>query len=235
MFARITIPLLFAAATTGCASIQDFHYEQCHKFEAHWSSMTAPEVPFFDKDFKHGWRQGYYDFSTGRACKPPVLPPKEYWAPCYQSCHGQAQIAQWYAGYQKGMIAAEKKCGNCFHIVRPHLEHGSPGLADLPPLGPAYTSDVSVPPTETIVPLPSIAEEAVETDLPIGAAVPQPQPVAPTPAMPSESILPPLRGPAATPPAAPTPSPSANPMRVEKATGPSDAGGIFAPPPKLDP
>jgi hypothetical protein len=108
--------------TMGCASMQDFHYKRSHELSAFCSSLTSKDVPCFDGDLKAGYRQGHFDLSTGRTCKPPTLPPKKYWAPCYQSCKGQQAIANWYRGYELGMIAAEKECGGCFHTIRPHMD-----------------------------------------------------------------------------------------------------------------
>jgi hypothetical protein len=162
MAIRIII-LSIVLASSGCATIQDVYYCRSHKTRAFVGSYVTLNAPILNSDYTHGWRDGYYDFSTGRRCKPPVLPPHEYWKPCYQDYAGQRKIAEWYRGYQNGMIAAEKATGTSFHKIRPH------GLEPQADLGMAGHEDViggeMVPtpaPTE-VEPIPQPGESTLRS------------------------------------------------------------------------
>lgn len=170
MLSRLMIISSIVVAFSGCASTQDFCYKHSHKCDAYWRSITTGNAPMFNCHYKDGWREGYFDYSTGRRCKPPTLPPKQYWSSCYQGCEGQKAISEWYAGYQKGMIEAEKVCGNCWHEIRPRTDCLPPGVG---------TSSFAE--TFTPVPLSAPAQPATSTTplVPQSEAVPVPEPVAP--------------------------------------------------------
>lgn len=185
----------------GCASMQDFTYRQSHRAKAFCSSYWTWNAPILNCDYTDGWRTGYFDYSTGRRCKPPVLPPHKYWSSCYQSCKGQKEIAEWYRGYEAGMIEAEKRCGNCFHQIRPHGDcetHEGP-LASHLGLSP---SGDSLPMVESIdvpaqsSPLPS----SPINSSPVPSPPPSPAPMPPRPY--------PSRSPTETPTVPPIPGAS---------------------------
>ena len=165
MITRFILLSALVLPLVGCASTQDFCYKQSHKCSAHWRSIVTGNSSVLNCDYSDGWREGYFDYSTGRRCKPPTLPPKKYWSTCYQGCEGQKKISEWYSGYQKGMIEAEKVCGNCWHEIRPRSDCLPPGMGtssfaetftSVPPSAPAPSMVPSTPlvPQSEAVPAP---------------------------------------------------------------------------------
>jgi hypothetical protein len=154
---HISFPILtlLVSVQLGCASIQDVQYKSTHCIKAHAASAFAPRCPHFNDDYKCGYAQGYYDYSLNRKCKPPTIPPKEYWKAKYESPRGQQQIEAWYRGYEMGMLASEQDCGNCWHRLHPR------GLMNCePPL--AYPMNHSVPSEDQhVVPNPSGSQRPI--------------------------------------------------------------------------
>lgn len=146
MHYRITILLaILAPWLSGCASTQDAKFKATHCLRAHAASWGAPRAKQFNGDYKDGFVQGYYEYSLNRTCKAPSVPPKEYWKAKYQSPCGHQRIEAWYDGYEMGMLAAERDCGNCWHYYHPR------GMVTcMPPL--AYPADVNSQPVDELIP-----------------------------------------------------------------------------------
>jgi len=148
------IPLLLGLTLCGCATIQDYHYnivQRCRADSAYrenyglWSHCSH--------DYQDGWKQGYYDLSTGQCEELPATPPHKYWNPSYQSLEGRAAIEDWYSGWQDGATAAVQDGRPYFHPVvasptppvnqfNPHNFHCGPGAHDalegMPPAAPTH-------------------------------------------------------------------------------------------------
>jgi hypothetical protein len=150
MAIRLLLLIGVALASSGCATMQDISYRKSHRCRAYVNSIVTFNAPILNKHYTHGYREGYYDLSTGKRCKPPILPPHEYWKSCYQDCRGQEKIAEWYRGYEQGMIAAEKATGSHFHQIRPHglCPPSAVGMATYD--GPIGPEGVPAAPSETI-------------------------------------------------------------------------------------
>ena len=131
----LLLVLLVVSTATGCsgfASMQDLHYSWTnkHRASAAWLSQTSSaQRRELGNDYAKGFKQGFYDASTGRGCKTPAVPPPCYWSTKYQSCDGQQCIQDWFRGYQCGVVAAEGK--------------GFPGFHDVPvgPCAPTINND----------------------------------------------------------------------------------------------
>lgn len=114
---------LMVASSIGCAvgaGLQDAQYCIANKTRAEISWLTCNDWKQrwdLGSDYGCGYKQGYYDASTGRGCKLPAVPPPCYWSAKYQSCEGQQAIAAWYRGYQCGAAAAEGNGYPNFHAV----------------------------------------------------------------------------------------------------------------------
>lgn len=148
----LLLPLLFGLGLCGCAAIQDYQYnlvQRCRADSAYkgtygmWSRCSS--------DYQHGWKQGYFDLSTGQCDEAPATPPHKYWDAKYQSLEGQAAIQEWYSGWQDGATAAIEDGRPYFHPVvasptapvnpyNPRAFHCGPsehqGLEAMPPVMP---------------------------------------------------------------------------------------------------
>lgn len=58
-------------------------------------------------DFAAGYRAGYRNVALGGEPVQPVLPPRGYWGPKFQTPRGKARIAAWFDGYAHGGVGAE--------------------------------------------------------------------------------------------------------------------------------
>lgn len=102
--------------STGCmgaAGLQDWNYNRVNRSRAAKCFKTAydhQQRKELGRDFELGYNRGFFDLATGRDCRvPPVAPPK-YWSASYQSCNTRTCVENWFVGYQKGVVAAER-CG----------------------------------------------------------------------------------------------------------------------------
>ncbi len=96
----------------GCASIEDWHFRNVNRVRAHmaWHD-TSPNIKHSaDVHFARGWRDGYFEVSTGASGQLPVVPPKTYWGTKYQSGEGRRCVENYYAGWECGAIAAQSQC-----------------------------------------------------------------------------------------------------------------------------
>ncbi len=119
----LLLVLLAGSTVTGCsgfASMQDLHYSWTNKHRASsaWlCQTTSAQRRDLGNDYAKGFKQGFYDASTGRGCKTPAVPPPCYWSTKYQCCEGQKCIQDWFCGYQCGVVASEGKGFPSFHDV----------------------------------------------------------------------------------------------------------------------
>lgn len=153
------LPLLLGLSLCGCATMQDYHYNLVQRYRAstayHESYGLWSEC---SRDYKDGWKQGYFDLSTGQCEEPPATPPHHYWNASFQSLEGQAAIADWYSGWQDGATAAVQDGRPYFHPVvasptAPASNAGPPcfhsggghdahdGMEAIPPVQPMATHD----------------------------------------------------------------------------------------------
>jgi hypothetical protein len=148
------IPLLLGLSLCGCATLQDYQYnlvQRCRADSAYkenyglWSHCSH--------DYQDGWKQGYYDLSTGQCEELPATPPHKYWHAKYQSQDGRAAIEDWYSGWQDGATAAVQHGRPYFHPIvasptapvnqyNAHNFHCGPGgdelLEGMPPTPPTH-------------------------------------------------------------------------------------------------
>lgn len=118
---RLLLMALSSLSLCGCAaSFQDLHYAAVNKTRAEysWYSSTSMSDRWnCGSDYAYGYKSGYYDKATGKACTLPAVPPPCYWSTKYQCCDGQKHIQDWYRGYQCGVAAAEGSGYPYFHDV----------------------------------------------------------------------------------------------------------------------
>jgi hypothetical protein len=58
--------------------------------------------------FARGYLCGFADYLTyGGEGLPPVLPPRDYWQPKYQTPEGRVAIHEWFAGFTEGTEMAK--------------------------------------------------------------------------------------------------------------------------------
>jgi hypothetical protein len=161
------LPLLFGLSLCGCATTQDYHYNLVQRYRASTAYHESYGLwAHCSRDYKDGWKQGYFDLSTGQCEEPPATPPHHYWNASFQSLEGRAAIDDWYSGWQDGATAAIEDGRPFFHPVvtsptapvnnrGPHpfhcgeLEgqhpghggHEHEGLEAIPPVQPMATHD----------------------------------------------------------------------------------------------
>lgn len=190
------VPLLLGLSLCGCATLQDYHYnivQKCRADSAYkenhglWSHCS--------RDYQDGWKQGYYDVSTGQCEELPATPPHKYWHAHYQSLEGRAAIEDWYSGWQDGATAAVQDGRPYFHPIvasptppvnqyNPHNFHCPPtaqdGLEGMPPVMPEHEPPTHEPqPQVHVGPAPqqfanqSIADDELldESALPVSYPV----------------------------------------------------------------
>ncbi len=118
---KLLLMALSSLGLCGCAaSWQDLHYAAVNKTRAEysWYSSTSMSDRWnCGSDYAYGYKSGYYDKATGKACTLPAVPPPCYWSTKYQCCEGQKHIQDWYRGYQCGVAAAEGSGYPYFHDV----------------------------------------------------------------------------------------------------------------------
>ena len=119
MFSRYLI-LAFLAASGGCASISDYHYNQVIKSRARsaWS-CAKQDLPAEcnNRDYRNGYLDGYHDVSVGGNGACPPVPPTCYWGASYQDREGLLHVQQWYEGFSRGAHDALQCFKNTWHNV----------------------------------------------------------------------------------------------------------------------
>ena len=103
------IPLFLCTAFSGCASVEDWHFRNVNRFRSKvaWSDAKSqlPEDRV-DSDFARGWKDGYFDVSTGASNTLPAVPPHRYWSARFQSPEGRCRVENYFSGWQCGANAA---------------------------------------------------------------------------------------------------------------------------------
>jgi len=108
---RILIVLAMLVMTTGCASLADSHYEHTQKLRTQIACLKHVWRTEQDcgRDYRSGWKAGYYDVTTGGEGTPPLFAPHDYWSPFQVAKYGDQKRAQWYAGFQAGAAQAAQE------------------------------------------------------------------------------------------------------------------------------
>jgi len=107
---RAICTLVLILLCTGCAELQDQHFRACNRIRSR--QAWAACVPLYDRlftvsrDYRKGWKAGYYDVLTGGGGKPPAVPPSEYFCPYYQTPDGRLEIEYWFFGFHEGAAVA---------------------------------------------------------------------------------------------------------------------------------
>jgi hypothetical protein len=165
----LVLPIaILSFAVSGCAGLEDWHYRGVNRYRAYsaWSNAKST-IPSgrVDRDFARGWKDGYFDVSTGASETQPAVPPAQYWGTKFQSQEGRCRIENYYAGWQCGANAAISSC-------RPYL-NAVPAKVAAPPMASMVNSYMHCEP-------PIVAEHVIEQ-----ASQPvQPMPPETTPPMP---------------------------------------------------
>jgi hypothetical protein len=98
--------ILLSLSLNGCATIGDWHYGIVNIGRARVAWKKTHRGVSCSRDYRAGWRCGYFDVSTGADGTPPPVPPKKYWSTVYQNKLGEHAVQDWYCGYNAGAIAA---------------------------------------------------------------------------------------------------------------------------------
>lgn len=69
------------------------------------------------RHFHAGFREAYRDLALGRLAQIPPVPPSKYWTAYYRSERGQADVDDWFAGYQAGLEWGQTSGVSRFHRV----------------------------------------------------------------------------------------------------------------------
>ena len=105
----VTCGLIGLATFSGCASLADFKYEQTQRLRA--SSQfreCGKNCSKYPKDYKSGWKDGFYEVSTGGSHCPPAVAPARYWKPgqILKDCDNRRHA--YYSGWQDGAARASQ-------------------------------------------------------------------------------------------------------------------------------
>lgn len=148
-----------------------------------WRSGELEAPDNRSKEFKDGYLAGYEGFLSTGSCEPPVTPPTRFWA--WGKANAFERSADWYAGYQMGVIAAEQSgLRNQFTVpVSPTIAPPKPlivGVNDQREIAPLQhpRESIGAPPGNAIEGLPN---------LPNGTTTPEPIP----PQQPLDQVQPP--------------------------------------------
>ncbi len=147
--------LLTLVATTGCASISDYHYHCVNKQRAKAAWKDAKKcLPSGQlcPDFAKGFQAGYLDASQGGDGTAPPTPPPCYWGPGYQTAEGLALVSKWYEGFAQGACAALHQGRDRWHNVpSQNWTCGCPNTEFAPQCSYNTESDLIGSPVETPV------------------------------------------------------------------------------------
>lgn len=105
----MVVGLVFAGwMAAGCASFQDFRYEQGQHWRARAEYRRCSNAgrSKFPKDYKRGWLDGFNEVTTGGPDCPPAIAPNRYWDPdqVLDDCDQRRQA--YYSGWQDGAARA---------------------------------------------------------------------------------------------------------------------------------
>ena len=117
------IAAVCAITLNGCVSmagLQDWNYQRVNKVRAHQAWLEChdrQQRADLGHDYEQGFKAGFVDAATGRACDVPAVTPPKYWAASYQSCQGQVCVENWLTGYRAGLTAAQNRSFSSFNEV----------------------------------------------------------------------------------------------------------------------
>jgi hypothetical protein len=140
-----------------------------------YQAWERRETQFCDEphlwDFAAGFRQGYYDVASGEDGCPPPLPPRTYWASCFETVKGQRRIEAWFAGHRSGADAAMEEAAGVFRpiLASAEIRH----QRALPCAEPVSASEPAPEPAP--VPAPESAAGKIPESVPAGPAEPDAQ------------------------------------------------------------
>src|SRR5262249_6488511 len=123
----------------------------------------------YSPDFAVGFKAGFEDYLfAGGNGEPPVVPPRGYWKPEFESPQGQEMMQDWFRGYRHG--AAVAKDGGYREVITTRASAGLPRFMLPPPSG--------QPKVKTM----PLADEPVPEPTPLPPPRPLPPPKAAAPA-----------------------------------------------------
>jgi hypothetical protein len=193
--------------SSGCVTLRNCQSWCANKWTAHSAYKDCacpPECISSERDYRKGWKDGYYEVATGgEGCLPP-LPPECYWTPRYECDQGRAAIQTWYRGYQDGAHAAISHGVQQYNFLPSPHAAGAPHASYDDPAEHYDHATESVPMPETQADeLPTPEESA--SRMPAGFVPPAMQVTGAATPVPSVAVpLPPVSRPMAI---APVPNP----------------------------
>ena len=188
------------------------HYQARKAWSQYRTGYDRPKA--LQKDFSHGWKQGYFDTACGGNGAPPPVPPECYWKPFYQTPDGRHHVDAWYQGYQYGCIAADQD-----GVQQMAEIPTAPGLGAPPPRFWGAVPPPS-PNGEEVIPAPQ------QEPIPAGPAIELPNANVPAPPAAPSQLASETTAPAVSaPPAPPTPA-SAMPDQPQHTIEPTPAPPI---------
>jgi hypothetical protein len=184
--------------------------------EAWYHFQSALPDCEYSIDFGDGFKTGFCDYLyAGGNGDPPVVPPRSYWKPAYETPQGQLMMQDWFRGYRHGSAVAMES-GYRRAVVLPAsaalppiVEPTAPSPRRAPPM-PRADDEVLPPPQKKDTPPASgAARQMPSAPLPVA---PRPDgktsgtPLAPTMGTGVPLSAPPVNGPPALAPS-PVPRP----------------------------
>ena len=106
--ALLQLIVLGCLLPSGCASIQDCHYERSQHFRSlvAYHQAGGQYRGNFRSDYRRGWIDGYYEVVTGGPDCPPAIAPKRYWNPKQVLNDRGNRRNAYYSGWQDGAARA---------------------------------------------------------------------------------------------------------------------------------
>lgn len=96
----------------GCANLYDVQYELSQKSRTRSAWRALPERAKanqnYPRDYERGWKDGFYDVTTGGTGCPPVVAPSCYWSPSQILDHCDNRRNEYYSGFQDGAAHASQ-------------------------------------------------------------------------------------------------------------------------------
>ncbi|WP_146517761.1 hypothetical protein [Stieleria varia] len=106
----ILTTLLGMPILSGCASLQDYSYEQKQRMRAsaQFRECGKANCSNYPHDYKRGWKDGFYAVATGDSSCPPAIAPACYWDPdqILDDCDNRRHA--YYSGWQDGASRASQ-------------------------------------------------------------------------------------------------------------------------------
>jgi hypothetical protein len=213
--ARTTIiePALYCLCLDECVSRCRFN----DLAEEAWAcfQQALPDCSYSEA-FADGFKAGFADYLyAGGNGEPPLVPPRPYWKPNYESPEGHQMMQDWFRGYRHGAAVA-RDSGYRETVVIPASaslprfklpEPSNVRVKPMPPADEPLPEPKQLPPPKELpqpkpapqakaLPAPAVSRPAADTVGSSGVVVPPP------PGLPPAALPP-----APLPPAAPAPLP----------------------------